>query len=114
MASAIRTGIDRDQDGQPLLGVGRYEHPRASATYWSARSSAKASRSAPPPSSWTTRPARRCGPSAAIGPARDLFAVQTEIAEQVANQLGASGVIVGAERQTKQDRQPGACGAGRR
>jgi TolB-like protein/class 3 adenylate cyclase/tetratricopeptide (TPR) repeat protein len=38
-------------------------------------------------------------------PARDLFAVQTEIAEQVASQLGG-GVVVGAERQTARRKRP--------
>jgi Tfp pilus assembly protein PilF len=39
-------------------------------------------------------------------PARDLFAVQTEIAEQVANQLGGWGVVLGAERQTARRKRP--------
>jgi TolB-like protein/class 3 adenylate cyclase/tetratricopeptide (TPR) repeat protein len=38
-------------------------------------------------------------------PAADVFAVQTEIAEQVAGQLGG-GVVMGAERQAAQRRRP--------
>jgi TolB-like protein/class 3 adenylate cyclase/Tfp pilus assembly protein PilF len=38
-------------------------------------------------------------------PAGDVFAVQTEIAEQVAGQLGG-GVVMGAERQAAQRRRP--------
>ena len=44
------------------------------------------------------RPARICGPSAGTGPAEDVFAVQTEIAEQVAGRVGGWGVVVAAER----------------
>jgi TolB-like protein/class 3 adenylate cyclase len=39
-------------------------------------------------------------------PAGDVFAVQTEIAEQAANQLGGWGVVVGAERQAARRKRP--------
>jgi len=39
-------------------------------------------------------------------PAGDVFAVQTEIAEQVANRLGGWGVISGAEREAARRKRP--------